>query len=124
MVYRVQAADGRGPWRPGFSDHWFDLEMSRSVAELYALQSWIDEFPHVMRQRDPKSRMHLGCGCLTIEQLRRWFTVHDYSRLQSWGYKAVLMDVDRILASSDLQCVFERAKPLQSGIAPVDLYGP
>ena len=30
-LYRVQAADGRGPWRPGLSKHWSDNDSDRPL---------------------------------------------------------------------------------------------
>jgi hypothetical protein len=66
--------------------------------------------------------MNLGCGCRTIEQLRRWVTPTEYATLCRYGYVAVKMIVDRILAESDIQCVFEREKPLYEEVDPVDLY--
>jgi len=68
--------------------------------------------------------MNLGCGCRTLEQLRRWFTPTEYATLHRFGYCAVKMEVGRILAESDIQCVFERAKPLREGVEPVELYPP
>jgi len=68
--------------------------------------------------------MSLGCGCRTLEQLRRWFTPTEYATLRRFGYCAVKMEAGRILAESDIQCVFERAKPLREGVEPVELYPP
>ena len=66
--------------------------------------------------------MHLGCGCRTKEQLRRWFTSEEYAKLIQLGYNAVQMGVGRILAESNTQCVFERFKPLHKDIVTFDLY--
>jgi hypothetical protein len=66
--------------------------------------------------------MRFGCGCRTLDQLRRWFTKSEYATLIEFGYHAVKMDAGRILAESDIQCVFERAKPLNQGWEPIELY--
>lgn len=66
--------------------------------------------------------MHMGCGCRTLEQLRRWFSPSEYAKLVGYGYRAVKMQAGRILAESEIQCVFERAKPLREDIEPVELY--
>lgn len=67
---------------------------------------------------------HFGCACRTLAQLRRWFTAEEYATLQAYGYQAVRMDVQRVLAESDIQLVFQRARPLRAGVEPVELYGP
>lgn len=66
--------------------------------------------------------MHLGCGCKTIPQLQRWFVQEEYNRLKLFGYSCVSMEVGEILDESDIQCVFQRAKPMGEDVAPVNLY--
>ena len=39
-------------------------------------------------------------------------------------FVAVQMDVALVLAESEKQLVFQRAKPLRADVSPVDLYGP
>ncbi len=114
-VYRVQDADGRGPWKPGFSHFWVEDRDDHD-----SLIPWYHEFGPV--HRNAIVGMSMGCGCRTLEQLRRWFTPTEYARLRAYGYRAVQMDVGRILAESAIQCVFERAKPLRKDVAAVVLY--
>lgn len=116
-IYRVQDSAGRGPWKPGFSDNWVE---DRSAEEFAALKPWIEEFGLILHRRTPGYR--LGCGCRALFQLRRWFTAGEYATLRRWGYHAVKLNVDRILAESKTQCVFERAQPLSESIEPVILY--
>ena len=66
--------------------------------------------------------MHMGCGCRTVEQLRRWFTATEYEKLATLGFQAVRMRVGRILAESDKQLVFDRVAPLREDVEPFDLY--
>lgn len=116
-VYRVQDRDGRGPWKPGFSRHWVE-----DRDDLDHLPPWTHELPNALQKRIVG--MHLGCGCQTLEQLRRWFTPGEYATLRRHGYLAVKMKVGRILAASRTQCVFERAKPLYEDFETVELYPP
>lgn len=116
-MYRVQDDEGRGPWRPGFSQRWVE---DRPASEFAALQPWPSEFGPVHLRAI--FGMHLGCGCTSIVQLRRWFTPTEYRRLLSFGYRAVRMGVGRVLAESAIQCVFERAKPLTQDVEAVELY--
>lgn len=116
-VFRVQDKHGRGPWKPGFSHRWVK---DRPEAEYAALAPWPIEFGNVLRRSI--AGMSVGCGCLTIEQLRRWFKPDEYATLLSFGYAAVKMEAEGLLASSDVQCVFERVKPLREDVELVDLY--
>ena len=114
-IYRVQDADGRGPWKPGFSQCWVEDRDDQNN-----LVPWMVEMGRV--EKRAIYGMSVGCGCRTVEQLRRWFTPSEYRTLRRFGYQAVKMEVGRILGESKIQVVFERAKPLRSEVDPVELY--
>lgn len=116
-VFRVQDAEGRGPWRPGFGYRWEgpyrpDLENLKPP--------WVEFGPGLFAQMVLAE--HYGSGCLTQEQLRRWFTEPEYRRLIGLGFQAVELDADRIIAASKIQCFFARWKPLATGAEPFALY--
>ena len=114
-VFRIQDAEGRGPWKPGFSHVWVEDRPDHDN-----LVPWYLEFGDVTKWAI--YGMALGTGCSTVAQLQRWFTPSEYSKLLGLGYRAVRMEVGRILAESDIQCVFERSKPLREDVEPIDLY--
>jgi len=119
-VYRVQDAEGRGPWRPGFSRLWV-----RDRDDHDNLRPWVEQFGmEIIPRTGWPFGKHFGCACRTLDQLRRWFTAEEYATLQAYGYQAVSMEVQRVLAESDIQLVFQRARPLRAGVEPVELYGP
>lgn len=115
VVYRIQDNEGRGPWRPGFSDTWV-IERE----DLYNLVPWILDIGDVM-SKATRGR-HLGCGCLTIDQLKRWFTPPEYSKLKLFGYRCVILSDAILLGYSPIQCVFERVKPLNKDLETMELY--
>lgn len=115
VIYRVQDKEGRGPWRPGFSHKWV-----RPRPDHDNLPPWLFEFGRVDRQL--LYGEHAGSGCMTLDQLRRWFTKKEYKTLLKYGYQAVSMEVNRILAQSEIQCVFGRAKPLNEDFTIMRLY--
>lgn len=115
IVYRVQDSDGRGPWKPGFSHRWVEPRDDHEN-----LIPWAAEFGRV--DRKALTWEHLGSGCLELTQLRRWFTQSEYKSLLHYGYRAVRMEVDRILGHSDKQCIFARLKPLKEDAIEVELY--
>jgi hypothetical protein len=119
-VYRVQDAEGRGPWRPGFSDKWVE---DRTDAEFMRLKPIQDEFPNLDQQLGNMDGKHAGVGCETLAKLRQWFTKSEYETLLGFGYQCVCLNCDRIVATSDIQCVFVRSKPLNKNVRKVRLYG-
>ena len=115
IVYRIQDADGRGPWKPGYSHRWVEDRPDHDNL----LPSFM-EFGPVYQQI--LYGEHAGSGCLTVEQLRRWITQSEYAKLKALGYKAVKMRVGRIIASSDVQCVFGCPMPLNQECEEFELY--
>lgn len=113
IVYRMQDSQGRGPWKPGFSHKWvIEREDHKN------LFPWMDEFKHV----DFMYGEIGGCGCRTLDQLRRWFTKAEYKKLLKFGYGVVELKADRMIAESEIQCVFGRSRPLYENAKKVRLY--
>jgi len=113
-ILRIQDAEGRGPWKPGFSDLWVRNDPDNELVPFWedcgtAILICPGEF--------------YGSGCRTVEQLKRWFNPTEYAILLSFGYQAVKMRVDRIVGESSIQCVFAREIPLYQNVEPFDLYG-
>ena len=118
VIFRIQDADGRGPWKPGFSESWVEDRTEREYAEL---PPWMVEFGPVHRLAT--KGYAIGCGCRTQEQLRNWIRRSEYLKLKEFGYSSVQLLASRILGESEIQCVFERPEPLRVGATEFDLYG-
>ena len=69
VVYRVQAADGRGPWRPGFSHTWIDGDAPAGRLD----ETIMDLIPIAQLAALPRT-MHYGCACRSLTALMAWFT--------------------------------------------------
>ena len=119
VIYRVQDKDGRGPWKPGFSKRWVETREDHDN-----LPPWGEEFGLSKVLNQLLCGEHAGSGCRTLDQLRRWFTASEYQTLLVYGYRAVRMEVNRVLAESDKQLVFGRAKPLSEDVIGIELYEP
>lgn len=108
-VYRVQDAQGRGPWKPGFSAHWIDQNsdqrLQEDVLSAFGL-SWREEIP---------AGWHCGCACRTLEQLFAWFTPVEMRRLEAFGYAPVSIDADMIIRENSDQVIFARRRRLNKG---------
>jgi hypothetical protein len=115
VVFRVQDKTGRGPWRPGFSHKWVEPRNDHK----HLLPYYVEFNQTLPRYIQP----HAGCGCSSIDQLKRWFTKSEYDALKRLGYSAVKIKADEILARSETQVVFRRNKPLSKAAVRFDLYG-
>jgi len=114
-IFRIQDAEGRGPWRPGFSMRW-----SEPRDDMDNLHPWFVEFSH--RAIMESARGFIGCGCRTLPQMQRWFTPREYAKLIALGFTCVRMQVDRVLAESEIQLVFDRMLPLHRDVKRTALY--
>lgn len=114
-IFRIQDNKGRGPWKPGFSNKWV---VPRGDHENLIPIFMEEGFKDI--ERGPNG--YHGVGCSTIDKLKRWFTKREYDTLIKYGYKAVELEVDRILLESDVQTLFERKKALRKNVKPFNLY--
>jgi hypothetical protein len=115
IVYRMQDIDGRGPWKPGFSHLWIeDREDHDNLLPSYAEFS-SDVFSSLRGSKYP------GCGCVTLEQLKRWFTKSEYETLLKHDYQCVAMAAI-VVARSKTQCMFRRDVPLNRHFKVIELY--
>jgi len=114
-IYRIQDLNGRGPFKPGFSQKWV-----QSRPDHENLIPYFEQFGPVHERI--LIGAYSGCGCQTLNQLRRWFSKKEYRKLKKFGYHAVKIDANRIIAKSDIQCVFVRAIPLNESIEIIKLY--
>ena len=110
-VYRIQDADGRGPFKPGLSDAWADAdgEDLPSIIEEWGL-SW---------QRDIPRGWHAGCAVPTLAMVGRWFSPSECSRLDQLGYRPVALLGCRVIRSSEHQLLIIRKAPLRRAVIAV-----
>jgi hypothetical protein len=118
----VQDSEGRGPYKPGFSDKWADLDG-------HDFQTFMQEFPSIMSKINLRFSLlggHFGCGFRTMKQLHTWFSGNELKKLEEYGYSIVGINPDDVLAESDKQLVFWCKKPLnkstQSLIITKEMY--
>lgn len=110
-IYRVQDAEGRGPYRPGTSHLWSDDDHWRNVPFFTEFHWPI----HTISKRWLRGETG-GCGFRSLEQLNRWFSPTEQRKLSERGYTIVQMVADRIINESRNQLVFGRKQPLWAGV--------
>lgn len=114
-LYRVQDAEGRGPYKPGMSVKWADAE-GHYKGDYTNLPPFMDEFGYgvidEMNLIMSISGGAFGCGFRSMEQLNNWFSPAEQERMKALGYQIVRIPAKKILRSSDKQTVFWCDKPL------------
>ena len=106
-VVRVQSADGRGPYRPGFSWRWSDPQGP-------LVMPWWEEIGLSMREAHSQltPEYHWGCGFRTMDQLHSWFTSRELSKLSRLGFAMVRIIPAVVVAETPTQVVFGTVEPL------------
>lgn len=109
-LYRIQDAQGRGPWRPGFSVQWIDPEKDDSLC-----QPMMVDFPQwrkIMAHAQSRGLMHFGMAVRGIRGLHRWFTPDEIQRLRGFGYRLVIADSAEVIAETTSQAMIAWRLPL------------
>ena len=107
LVCRIQDADGRGPYKPGFSHVWSERE--------YGPDPVFIAFPGIMTraQKIVNDRGGaVGCAFRTLNQASEWFSPSEVLTLAKHGYSLCWIEPDEILAENDDQLVIWTALPL------------
>jgi hypothetical protein len=111
MAYRVQAADGRGPWRPGFNHTWID-----GNAPADRLIETVFDLVPMGQLQNLSPLLHWGSACRSLDSLMHWFTPVERTRLQGLGFYPVQLSIDIVLAESPWQLVIGRKLPFNKGV--------
>jgi hypothetical protein len=111
-VYRVQDAEGRGPFRPGVPAVWADEFFAPGMDEM---PSWMEEFGADLINRKGLPGEYFGTAVRLLGHLRKWFSCAEMARLDALGYRPVCLTIQRILAESGNQLIFARRAPLAKG---------
>lgn len=109
-IFRVQDAEGRGPFRPGFSRMWID---ESEAAPL--LPTWMQEFGEDVFARLGRDGEHYGSAVRTLDGVTHWFNANERRKLAEFGFHVVSFRDARVLAESPNQLVFARRLPLNVG---------
>jgi len=112
-VYRIQDKEGRGPFKPGYTEKWLDADRTYFPKAPIREQLWIKKIA------DPD--LHLAFVCETVEQLKNWVSATEYARIKEDGYSAVKITVDKIW-TLDGQAIAGRKRQYRKQAIPFTLY--
>jgi hypothetical protein len=113
IVYRIQNSQGRGPFKPGFSERWVDNNRT------YFHDAHIKEMIKVKKLAAPD--LKLAFACKSIEDLQKWVNKAEYEKLKKFGYYAISLEVEYIWPL-DGEIIVGRKKPYQKGVMVINLY--
>ena len=82
-LYRIQDAQGRGPWRPGFSVQWIDMDKDDSLCPPMMVD--FPQWRKIVARAQSRGLMHFGMAVRGIHGLHRWFTPDEIQRLRGFG---------------------------------------
>lgn len=109
-LYRIQDAQGRGPWRPGFSMKWIDPNKDDSLCP-----PMMADFPKWRAAIDRAALQglcHFGCCVRGMAGVHRWFTPDELGRLRGFGYNLVDANSLTALCESTNQIIGASRWPL------------
>jgi hypothetical protein len=109
-LYRIQDAQGRGPWRPGFSMQWIDPDKDDSLCPPMMLD--FPEWRRLVSRAQQRGLMHFGMAVRGIAGIHRWFTPDEISRLRGFGYRLVTADHADVIAETTSQVMIAWQLPL------------
>lgn len=114
-VFRIQDANGRGPFRPGLTTVWLDPDRTFFPPAI------MDEF-NVRKALKKKGNFHIATATATQTILRKWFSRTEYDRLRALGYKAYEVPGCGILDRSKIQMLVCREFPFWHNVREIQLY--
>ena len=110
VAYRVQDAEGIGPWRPGRSHLWIE---AGAPADRWT-ETVMDICPVSVLMNLPPGK-HYGSACRSLDTLFQWFTPVERERLHRLGFHPVQLQADVVIAESPWQMLIGRVRPFAQG---------
>ena len=111
VVCRIQDAEGRGPYKPGFSHVWSERD-SGPLPIYLAFPKVMDDACKIVKQRGGA----VGCAFRSLEQAQAWFSPNEVLTLAKLGYSLVWIQPMQVLAENEDQLVFWSNLPLAKAV--------
>lgn len=109
-LYRIQNAEGRGPFIPGYSRTWVDAEKSADrLPPIFEEVGGVEAFYRLI----PQGKF-CGCACKSVDALYAWFSRAERRRLARDGFRVVAFVPDEVLIETPTQVLFANNAPLST----------
>jgi hypothetical protein len=113
LVCRIQDADGRGPYKPGFSQYWVeDSPVAPPLPITLAFPDVMEAAHKIVTQKGGAC----GCAFRTLMQASAWFTPSEILTLAKLGYSLCWMKADEVIAENKDQLVIWTQLPLAKAV--------
>ncbi len=109
MLVRVQDSEGRGPWRPGFSESWTSESRVTFFPPIYSELGAV-RFKRIV-DRAHADGLHIGCA-VSLRRLHEWFADDEREALIGFGFRLVSADGCKQLATTQSQRLIGSPRPL------------
>lgn len=106
-LVRMQDADGRGPWRPGFSWSWSDIDRELPMPITSAMPNFRREVMKLHRDG-----YHIGCAA-RVGNLDRWFSDGEVRRLLGMDFALHNASKLKLVWENDDQALVASMLPLR-----------
>lgn len=111
-VFRIQDREGRGPFRPGFSQMWLDEDIGNRAS----LPTWMEEFGLEEATAAMSAGFTVFSAVRTVDKIRDWFSDSERQRLYGFGFYLVEVPNSVVLRESQHQLLCCRQLPLTFGV--------
>ena len=110
QIVRVQDPEGRGPYRPGFSDSWVSASRVTFFPPIFS-ELGPPRFKRIVDDAH-KRGLHIGCA-VSFRRLPEWFNQEERAKLMDLGFMLVSADDCEQLATTQTQRLIGSPNPLR-----------
>lgn len=108
-LVRVQDGEGRGPYRPGFSDRWVSDRRVTFFPPIFS-ELGAARFKRIVDAAHSRG-LHIGCA-VSARRLSDWFNDEERAKLIALGFRLVRVDECEHLATTQSQRLIGSPNPL------------
>lgn len=107
-ILRIQDSSGRGPWIPGFSHAWLDVDRPALPAPIFET---VKNFSSIVEKAHANG-LHIGCAAKE-DCLSMWVSTTEMEVLKKYGFSVVNATQCRIIAEDENQVLIVSKKPFK-----------
>ena len=109
--YRIQDKEGRGPFKPGMTQHWADTVRNQKKDQKHRIPIF-DEQGIEYVDKSMFKRGQYGTVCYSIDHLKMWFSAEERRKMHDLGYYIVEVTGYEIIFKGKCQLLISSPVPL------------